>query len=116
MAAERLARRCGLDYAIMSGGDVAPLGKKAVTQLHRVFDWAQKSKRGVLLFVDEADAFLRRREDDAMGEAMRSALNALLYRTVWGGGRRGSMPVDPRVERRPVSTVSNTRQNNKQRN
>ena len=82
MAAERLARRCGLDYAIMSGGDVAPLGKKAVTQLHRVFDWAQKSRRGVLLFVDEADAFLRRREDDAMGEAMRSALNALLYRTV----------------------------------
>jgi ATPase family AAA domain-containing protein 3A/B len=81
MAAERLARRCGLDYAIMSGGDVAPLGKKAVTQLHRVFDWAQKSRRGVLLFVDEADAFLRRREDDAMGEAMRSALNALLYRT-----------------------------------
>ena len=43
----------GLDYAIMSGGDVAPLGKKAVTQLHRVFDWAQKSRRGVLLFVDE---------------------------------------------------------------
>jgi hypothetical protein len=40
----------------------APLGKKAVTQLHRVFDWAQKSRRGVLLFVDEADAFLRRRE------------------------------------------------------
>ena len=26
MAAKRLARTAGLDYAIMSGGDVAPLG------------------------------------------------------------------------------------------
>ena len=36
MAAKRLARTSGLDYAIMSGGDVAPLGGKAVTQLHQV--------------------------------------------------------------------------------
>lgn len=36
MAAKRLARTSGLDYAIMSGGDVAPLGGKAVTQLHEV--------------------------------------------------------------------------------
>ena len=36
MAAKRLARTSGMDYAIMSGGDVAPLGGKAVTQLHEV--------------------------------------------------------------------------------
>lgn len=36
MAAKRLARTSGLDYAIMSGGDVAPLEGKAVTQLHQV--------------------------------------------------------------------------------
>lgn len=48
----------GLDYAMMTGGDVAPLGAQAVTKIHEIFDWAKKSKRGLLLFIDEADAFL----------------------------------------------------------
>lgn len=56
-----MARTAGLDYAIMSGGDVAPLGGKAVQQLHDMFDWAERSRRGLLLFIDEADAFLGRR-------------------------------------------------------
>ena len=63
MAAKRLARTAGMDYAIMSGGDVAPLGSKAVSQLHDMFDWAEGSRKGLLLFVDEADAFLGRRGD-----------------------------------------------------
>jgi len=33
MAAKRLARTSGMDYAILSGGDVAPLGGNAVTQV-----------------------------------------------------------------------------------
>ncbi len=45
MAAKRLARTSGLDYAIMSGGDVAPLGGGAVTQIHEMFDWAETSKK-----------------------------------------------------------------------
>ena len=61
MAAKRLARTAGLDYAIMSGGDVAPLGGGAVQQLHELFDWAERSRSGLLLFIDEADAFLGRR-------------------------------------------------------
>lgn len=80
MAATRLARTSGMDYAIMSGGDVAPLEGKAVTQLHQMFDWAEKSRRGLLLFIDEADAFLGRRSD-AMSEGLRGSLNALLFRT-----------------------------------
>lgn len=48
----------GLDYAMMTGGDVAPLGPQAVTKIHQIFDWAKKSKKGLLLFIDEADAFL----------------------------------------------------------
>ncbi|KAJ9515868.1 hypothetical protein QJQ45_008745 [Haematococcus lacustris] len=80
MAAKRLARTSGLDYAIMSGGDVAPLEGKAVTQLHQAFDWAERSSKGLLLFIDEADAFLGRRSD-AMSEGLRGALNALLFRT-----------------------------------
>lgn len=36
--------------------------------------------QGLLLFIDEADAFLGRRSD-AMSEGLRGALNAMLYRT-----------------------------------
>ncbi|KAE9451786.1 hypothetical protein C3L33_16289, partial [Rhododendron williamsianum] len=81
MAARELARKSGLDYALMTGGDVAPLGPQAVTKIHQLFDWSKKSKKGLLLFIDEADAFLCERNKTYMSEAQRSALNALLFRT-----------------------------------
>ncbi|KAK7264010.1 hypothetical protein RJT34_31612 [Clitoria ternatea] len=81
MAARELAQKSGLDYALMTGGDVAPLGSQAVTKIHQLFDWAKKSKKGLLLFIDEADAFLCERNKTYMSEAQRSALNALLFRT-----------------------------------
>lgn len=81
MVAREIARKSGLDYAMMTGGDVAPLGPQAVTKIHEIFDWAKKSKRGLLLFIDEADAFLCERNSSHMSEAQRSALNALLFRT-----------------------------------
>lgn len=79
--AKGLARHSGLEYAIMTGGDIAPLGRDAVTEMHKLFDWAQTSKKGLLLFVDEADAFLRRRSTEHISEDLRNALNAFLYRT-----------------------------------
>ncbi|CAN0563627.1 unnamed protein product, partial [Laminaria digitata] len=39
------------------------------------------SRKGLLLFVDEADAFLRRRNTETISEDLRNALNAFLYRT-----------------------------------
>ncbi|RVX01762.1 ATPase family AAA domain-containing protein 3-B [Vitis vinifera] len=81
MAARELAKKSGLDYALMTGGDVAPLGSQAVTKIHQLFDWAKKSRKGLLLFIDEADAFLCERNKTYMSEAQRSALNALLFRT-----------------------------------
>ena len=39
--AKGLARHSGLEYAILTGGDIAPLGRDAVTEMHKVFDWAQ---------------------------------------------------------------------------
>ncbi|MFS7920735.1 putative ATPase family AAA domain-containing protein [Helianthus anomalus] len=48
----------GLDYSLMTGGDIAPLGSQAVTKIHHLFDWAKNSNRGLLLFIDAADAFL----------------------------------------------------------
>ncbi|KAJ8614241.1 hypothetical protein CTAYLR_001180 [Chrysophaeum taylorii] len=79
--AKKLALSSGLDYAILTGGDVAPLGRDAVTEIHKLFDWARTSHRGLLLFIDEADAFLRRRTTEAMSEDLRNAFNAFLYRT-----------------------------------
>nr|CDS27523.1 ATPase family AAA domain containing protein [Hymenolepis microstoma] len=81
MFAKSLAMHSGLDYAIMTGGDIAPLGGDGVTAVHKVFNWAKTSRKGVLLFVDEADAFLRKREQERISEGMRATLNAFLYRT-----------------------------------
>jgi len=81
MFARGLAHHSGLDYAILTGGDIAPLGRDAVTELHKLFDWAKTSRRGLLLFVDESDAFLQSRETTRISEDQRNALNAFLFRT-----------------------------------
>lgn len=79
--AKALAKHSGMEYAILTGGDVAPLGRDAVTEIHKVFEWAHTSKKGVLLFIDESDAFLRKRATEVISEDMRNALNAFLFRT-----------------------------------
>lgn len=83
MVAKQLAKCSGLEYAILSGGDVGPLGSEGVTELHALFRWANASPRGVLIFIDEAEAFLgcRATRKTHMSEAMRNALNALLFHT-----------------------------------
>ena len=62
----------------------------AVNQLHALFKWASRSKHGLLLFIDEAEAFLATRgsvvsshgSGSASSDAhIRNALNALLYQT-----------------------------------
>ena len=80
MFARNLAMNSGLEYAILTGGDVAPLGREGVTEIHKLFDWATTSRKGLLLFVDEADAFLRNRETETISEDVRNSLNAFLYR------------------------------------
>ncbi len=74
--------KSGLDYAVMTGSDIAPLGNKAVSEMNSLFDWAEKSPNGMILFIDEADAFLRRRTgDEEMSEMLRQSINSFLYRT-----------------------------------
>lgn len=74
-----------MDYALLSGGDIAPLGEDAVNQLHALFRWANKSSKGLLVFIDEAEAFLCSRSHlhgDSNSEShVRNALNALLFQT-----------------------------------
>lgn len=81
MVAQRFAEYSGLEYAIMSGGDVAPLQDQAVTELHKLFKWVHRSRRGVLLFIDEADAYLSSRKSGTMSEPLRNALTTMLYHT-----------------------------------
>lgn len=81
MFAKSLARHSGLDYAILTGGDVAPMGRDGVSAIHKIFDWAETSRKGLVLFIDEADAFLRKRSTEHISEDMRAMLNAFLFRT-----------------------------------
>jgi ATPase family AAA domain-containing protein 3A/B len=82
LIARKLAVASGMDYAIMSGGDVGPLGEDAVSQLHHLFKWANKSEKGLLVFIDEAEAFLAiRGASNSSDIHTRHALNALLYQT-----------------------------------
>ena len=79
--AKSLAWNSGMDYALLTGGDIVPLGINAVTEIHKLFNWANKSRKGVMIFIDEADAFLKNRSKEPMSENLRSALNAFLYMT-----------------------------------
>ena len=51
--AKKLAMQSGLEYAVMVGSDIAPLGKDAVTELNRIFDWAENQPNGMILFIDD---------------------------------------------------------------
>lgn len=79
--AKTLATDSNMHYAIMSGGDVAPLGAQSTYELNKMFDWADGRKgKGLVLFIDEADAFLRPREEN-MSTEMRAVINTFLART-----------------------------------
>lgn len=82
--ARTLARQSGMDYAVMSGGDLGPLGKEGPNELHKLFAWANNSRKGIVLFIDEAESFLRRgRSSDGRGmsEDARNALSVFLHHT-----------------------------------
>ncbi|MFH1831890.1 MAG: AAA family ATPase [bacterium] len=60
--AKTLAYLSGMDYAILSGADFAQFKNgEDITELHKLFDWANNSERGLILFIDEADACFRDR-------------------------------------------------------
>jgi ATPase family AAA domain-containing protein 3A/B len=79
--AKKLAMDSGMEYAVMVGSDIAPLGPMAVSEINNLFDWAEKQPNGIVLFIDEADAFLRSRKGNDISEYMRHTINSFLYRT-----------------------------------
>ncbi|KAK1444356.1 ATP-ase like protein [Babesia gibsoni] len=81
--AKTVAKNSGLDFVIMTGGDVGPLQHEASNEINKLFQWSKKTKKGLVLFIDEADAFLRqgRSSNSGMSENMRNALSSFLYHT-----------------------------------
>jgi ATPase family AAA domain-containing protein 3A/B len=82
----------GLPYAIMSGSDLAPLGRHGPEELMKILSWAKSSRNGAILIIDEAEAALGKRlrdssstedSDEDMGASgfARDSLNVLLSLT-----------------------------------
>jgi ATPase family AAA domain-containing protein 3A/B len=43
---QSLAIHSGMDFAILTGGDIVPLGKQGVTAMDKVFNWSNASRKG----------------------------------------------------------------------
>ncbi|KAF2351490.1 ATPase AAA-type core [Trinorchestia longiramus] len=78
--AKKLARNSGMDFAIMTGGDVQLMGDKSVEAIHKLFEWARTSRRGLILFIDEAESFLIRRHA-GISQNLRDTMAAFLSHT-----------------------------------
>lgn len=79
MFAKMLARYTGLDYAIISGPNFSQYEEgKDVIKLNELFDYAEHSSE-LIVFVDEADAFLDKREN--LNDRGKKLVNAFLART-----------------------------------
>lgn len=62
MYAKELAKFSDMEYAVMSGADFSQFKEgDDIMELHKLFDWAAQSTKGLIVFIDEADSFLRKR-------------------------------------------------------
>ncbi|MBY0110079.1 MAG: AAA family ATPase [Candidatus Babeliaceae bacterium] len=79
--AELLAQHCGMDYAIIPAANISQFLTKGtvVEELNNLFDWAAKSDRGTILFLDEAEVFLADRK--TLDNIAQNALSSFLSKT-----------------------------------
>jgi hypothetical protein len=80
MFARMLAEQSGMDYAIMAGSSFSQYRKgEGITQMNKLFEWAYNAPSGgLILFIDEAEAFLGRREGtDIFSESYQLLTNFL---------------------------------------
>lgn len=80
MFAKELARRSGLEYAFMSGSSFSKFKDgEGIEALDELFAWAKRSK-GLMIFIDEAENFLSKRENmDPQSKAYQLLNNFLNY-------------------------------------
>ncbi len=75
-----LAQMSGMDYVITSADRFAQFAEgHDVQAVHELFDWAESSPRGMIIFVDEIDALGCKR--DKLDQRWVRLLNAFLART-----------------------------------
>lgn len=83
--AQSLAETCGMDYMVISAADIsqyfnpAPGETTAAEQINALFKKASQSKRGTIIFFDEAECFLADRT--TLNQAAYNALTAFLTQT-----------------------------------
>lgn len=79
--AKLLAESCGMDYAFVPAANISQFlaNQRAVEELNNLFEWAASSRKGTLIFFDEADTFLADRS--TLTPAAQNALSAFLART-----------------------------------
>ncbi|MBV8661112.1 MAG: AAA family ATPase [Candidatus Dependentiae bacterium] len=80
MFAKELARCSGLEFASMSGSSFSKFQEgEAIEALDELFAWAQRCN-GLMIFIDEAEAFLSKRENmDPQSKAYQLLNNFLNY-------------------------------------
>lgn len=69
MTAKKLAQVVDIDYAYVSGREITTSGEDAVRQMQTLFSWARLSTDGILLFIEDAEAFLRSSESSLMTDS-----------------------------------------------
>jgi SpoVK/Ycf46/Vps4 family AAA+-type ATPase len=79
MAAMMLAKAIGMNFAHVNGQDVITTGQEGTTQLQTLFAWTKLCSDGVLLFIDNADAFLPHSMNNlSTGDKKQNALSTFI--------------------------------------
>ncbi|MGB1271378.1 MAG: AAA family ATPase, partial [Endozoicomonas sp.] len=69
--AEAIAHHFGFNFQPLSGSEIKKNPNEAIDSLYRAIQWAKRDgrydNRPVLIFIDEMEAFMRKREDILMG-------------------------------------------------
>ncbi|KYO01236.1 putative AAA family ATPase [Plasmodium gaboni] len=83
--AKTLSYHSNFDYIIINGGDVSALGIHASVELNKIFDFLKRRRnKKCIIFIDEAEAFLRKGRNESslhFSESLRNALATFLYHT-----------------------------------
>ncbi len=82
MFAKILAHSSGMEYVMMSGASFAQFKDgQGITEMNKLFEWAKRSKKGVLIFIDEAESFLGGRMGNDVTKESYHILNNFLNHT-----------------------------------
>ncbi len=82
MFAKILALSSGMQYVMMSGASFAQFKEgQGITEMNKLFEWANNSKNGLLIFIDEAESFLGGRVGSDVTKESYQILNNFLNHT-----------------------------------